>query len=269
MDEARYSEWIGRSETRTDIIAPAPLRGLAALFDEAPGAWEEGEIPPLAHWLFFLPNARQSELGEDGHPQRGGFLPPITLPRRMWAGGRLEFHAPLVVGDAIERVSTITGIRSKAGAAGELTFVTILHEIRARGVLAIREEQDVVYRGASSGVALGPVEAKEATSTEEKHPDETSLFRFSALTFNAHRIHYDRPYATSVEGYPDLVVQGPLIASWLLHHWVKRGARARTFSFRGVAPLFVNAPATVCANAEGDVWCRDGSGRTVMSGKVS
>lgn len=263
---ASYQDWVGRREARQDVIAAAPLRGLAALLDCGDDPWCE-VAPPLAHWLFFLPAARQSEIDTDGHPRRGGFLPPIELPRRMWAGGRLEFLAPLRIGSAAERVSTIKSITPKTSANGEMVFVTIEHEVRADGVVAVIEEQDIVYRAAGA-VARGSVEARKAERMRDLTPDETMLFRFSALTFNAHRIHYDRPYARDIEGYPGLVVQGPLIATLLMHHWLGGASAPRAFSFRGQAPLFDGTVATLCADNAGDLWCQDHEGRTVMAAHV-
>lgn len=268
MNASAYDAWIGRTETRRDLIAPAPLCGLAALLDRDAGLWEQGEAPPLAHWLYFLPTAPQSELGPDGHPKRGGFLPPIEAPRRMWAGGRLTFHAPLRAGAEVERTSTIAAVSQKQGASGEMVFVTVRHEVSTEDRIAISEEQDIVYRHAGGAIATGAVETRASLRTREVNLDETTLFRFSALTFNAHRIHYDKPYAQDVEGYPNLVVQGPLIATWLMHHWCSTGSVPRSFSFRSTAPLFAGGVARLCAGGGGELWCLDAAGRTVMSAKA-
>lgn len=268
MPTSRYDAWIGRTERTRDVLTPAPLRGLAALFDRDPETWTQGEAPPLAHWLYFLPSARQSDLAEDGHPKRGGFLPPIEAPRRMWAGGRLQFKAPLHVGAELERVSTIAEIASKTGAGGELTFVTLCHEIYADGRLAVSEEQDIVYRQGGAAIVQGKPASRAAERERAIAPDEPMLFRFSALTFNAHRIHYDKSYARDVEGYPNLVVQGPLIAMWLMQYWLAGGGMLASFEFRARAPLFCGDTARMCA-AERDIWCLDGAGRVVMSAEVA
>lgn len=264
-----FSDWIGRTETHRDTIAAAPLRGLAAVLDRE-ASWGEA-APPLAHWLYFLPAALQRELGPDGHPKRGGFLPPVELPRRMWAGGRLQFHAPLPVGADAERISTIKSITPKTGASGDMVFVTVAHEVRVDGRAVIGEEQDIVYRaGAAAPARAGTADTRASTHTREFRPDETQLFRFSALTFNAHRIHYDRAYATEVEGYPGLVVQGPLIATVLMHHFLGQAPRAavRGFSFRAQKPLFAGEAARLCGDGAGEVWCLNAAGEAVMNATV-
>ncbi|HEX3675066.1 MAG TPA: MaoC family dehydratase N-terminal domain-containing protein [Rhizomicrobium sp.] len=262
--------WIGRTETTEDIASPVPLAGLAALLDHETPPWPEGEVPPLGHWLYFLNRARQSEIDSDGHPKRGGFLPPIALPRRMWAGGRIAFVAPIQVGAAITRRSTIAGIEAKTGASGEMIFLTVHHEVASGGRIAIREEQDVVFRGAPSGEAAKPVAEKPMPTPEHNRmlvPDITQLFRFSALTFNAHRIHYDRDYARDVEGYPGLVVQGPYTAMLLMDLALRHGARPARFSFRARKPHFEGRPLTLCASANA-LWSVDETGATGMSATI-
>lgn len=272
-------EWIGRTERRRDTVTAAPLAGLAATLDHgaypkpAPGS----ALPPLAHWLYFLPQAPQGEIGADGHPKRGGFLPPVPLPRRMWAGGRLQFHHALNVGDEIVRTSTILSVDAKQGRSGALVFVTVRHEIEnARGV-ALTEEHDIVYRDHPLPGAA-PATAAMAPSGEEFSrrivPDPVLLFRYSALTFNGHRIHYDRAYATDVEGYLGLVVHGPLIAT-LLVDLVRRelpGAPVRAFNFKAASPLFDIHPFSVCGqrNADGGValWARNHEGRLAMQARA-
>ena len=276
MDD--YSDWIGRSETRHDIATAAPLVGLGALLDH--DAAPPATVPPLGHWLYFLPDARQSAIGDDGHPRRddGGLLPPVPLPRRMWAGGRVEFLAPIAVGAALTRVTTIAAIRPKRGASGDLLFVTLRHDIAADGIPAIREEQDVVYRAAATTSAAPsaspPVAIEPADAVRRLTPDPVLLFRYSALTFNAHRIHYDREYARDVEGYAGLVVHGPLIATLLIDHAGRElpGLAPRHFSFRAEAPLIDGAPFDLCLVREGDgarLWARDASGRTTMRAEVA
>ena len=278
MDLSPLLEWIGHSERRHDCVGAAPLAGLAALLDhDEPELLPGMPAPLLAHWLFFTPTTRQSEIGPDGHAQRGGFLPPVPLPRRMWAGGRFEFMHPLRVGDEIERVSTVQDVSSKTGREGPLVFVTVHHELRNPQGLALTEEHDIVYRGAplpgASPEAAQPAPTDEAFSRRIV-PDPVLLFRYSALTFNGHRIHYDRSYATGIEGYPGLVVHGPLIATLLLDLLVQHEpkARVRHFVYRALKPLFDIHPFEVCGRAESRrgvlLWARDHEGALAMQAHV-
>lgn len=272
MDD--YSAWVGRRETREDVATIAPLRGLAALLDHSA---TPDTVPPLGHWLYFLPDARQSTIGADGHPRRNdsGLLPPVPLPRRMWAGGRVDFLSPIAVGAALTRVTTIEAIKPRRGASGDLLFVTLRHDIVADGIAAIREEQDIVYREPAPAVPAPPAaptlpaEPETADAVHSIVPDPVLLFRYSALTFNAHRIHYDRDYARNVEGYAGLVVHGPLIATLLLDHFLQAspGVAPEHFSFRAEAPLTDGAPFDLCFARDGDgarLWARDPAGRTTM-----
>ena len=230
-------------------------------------------MPPLAHWLFFLPLARQSTLGPDGHPQRGGFLPPIDLPRRMWAGGRLQFLQPLRVGDAITRTSRIAGVDAKSGKSGALAFVTVSHEIGCPRGVAIAEQHEIVYRDAPQPGAVPPTPpaaAADETFSRRIVPDPVLLFRYSALTFNGHRIHYDRSYVTEVEGYPGLIVHGPLIATLLMDLLRRERPRAvvKGFSFTAKSPLFDLHPFDVCGRFDGErgvvLWARNHQGALAM-----
>ena len=274
-----YSAWVGRSETREDIATIAPLRGLAALLDHdaVPDI-----VPPLGHWLYFLPDARQSIIGADGHPRRDGhsLLPPVPLPRRMWAGSRIEYLSPIAAGAALTRVTTIEAIKPKRGASGDLLFVTLRHDIAADGIAAIREEQDIVFRApaaaspAAPPAPVVPAEPEPSDATRSILPDPVMLFRYSALTFNAHRIHYDRDYARDVEGYAGLVVHGPLIATLLMDHFLQSvpGAAPRHFRFRAEAPLIDGAPFDLCLAHEGAgarLWARDAAGRATMRADVT
>lgn len=243
-----YSAWIGASETTEDMIGLAPVLAAAATFDDTTTAFAAGSaLPPLWHWFFFLPRAPQSRLGADGHPQRGGFMPPIELPRRMFAGARLRFLHPLQIGQPATRKAVIREVSQKDGKTGKLAFVTVAYAISQDGRVCIEEEQDIVYREPGAPVAAPqPRELPPAPAgswTRLLAPDPTLLFRFSALTFNAHRIHYDRDYATGVEGYPGLVVHGPLTAM-LLMELVRQNAQRPVsgYTFRGQAPLFDLAP---------------------------
>jgi 3-methylfumaryl-CoA hydratase len=272
--------WQGRSETLADDITAAPLRALSATLDRDDPLPAAGTpLPALWHWLYFLPHHRQSEIGEDGHARRGGFLPPVPLPRRMWAGGRLAWEPgnPLQVGDKVERTSTIASVKHKAGRTGELVFVLVRHEVRNERGLALTEEHDIVYRAAAQPGESGPPPTpapKDAAFSRDIVPDDVLLFRYSALTFNGHRIHYDRRYVTQVEGYPGLIVHGPLIAT-LLVDLLRRhvpGARLTRFEFRAVRPTFDIAPFRVHGKpAEGSsdgktfsLWAEDADGWLTM-----
>jgi 3-methylfumaryl-CoA hydratase len=275
VDTSRFAGWIGRSETRHDTATLAPLAALSDTLDRDDAPPREGDaLPPLWHWLYFLPQHRLSELGHDGHAKLGGFLPPVPLPRRMWAGGRLRFHKPLRAGEAIERVSLITKISSKQGQSGELVFVTVQHQIRNGNGLAIEEEHDIVYREAPQpGAPTPPPQVAPETSAFSRSivPDPVLLFRYSALTFNGHRIHYDRSYVTEVEGYPGLIVHGPLIATLLLDLLRREQPRARVarFAFKAVRPIFDLHAFSVHGQPEGErgfrLWARDHEGNLAMT----
>jgi len=212
-----------------DRVTSFPVTALSATLDRDATPPRPGDaLPPLWHWLYFLPAARQSALGEDGHPARGGFLPPVPLPRRMWAGGRFTFHRPLRVEEAISRTSTVQDVTVKPGRNGPLCFVLVRHEIAGENGLALIEEHDIVYRDLPRpGEAAVPKPARDdAVWHTDIRPDDVLLFRYSALTFNSHRIHYDRRYVTQTEGYPGLIVHGPLIATLLMEFAVSKSAGA-------------------------------------------
>jgi len=258
MTSHEYTDWHGRSETVHDELASAQTLAAAATFSDAAFSLSPPEvIPSLWHWFYFLPLAPQDHLSPDGHPERGGFLPPVPLPRRMFAGARTVFHAPLRLNTPAQRVGVIRDITMKEGKSGRLAFVTVGYSIWQNEVLCIEEEQDIVYREQGAPVAAPvPIVLPDAPAeawTRDITPDSRLLFRFSALTFNAHRIHYDREYATQVEQYPGLVVHGPLTAV-LLANLVRQhaGRPLASFSFRGVAPLFDLAPYRLIAKPEGD-----------------
>ncbi len=255
--DSPYTDWIGRTETVEDPLATTQAAKVAAMLDgyETPG--DGDPLPPLWHWFHFLPRAAQSELGTDGHPRKGGFLPPVDLPRRMFAGARVSFHDPAVLGRPASRQGEILNVTEKSGGSGRLVFVTVRYRIVQDARLCIEEEQDIVYREPGAALAAPKVldawpAAPEGARTRIVVPDPRLLFRFSALTFNAHRIHYDRPYATSEEGYPGLVVHGPLTALLLLNLARDGDPRRLTgFSFRGRAPLFDLAPFRLLAQPDG------------------
>ncbi len=274
---AHLQTWQGQSEVLDDLITPAPVRALSATLDRDDPLPQAGtELPPLWHWLFFLPHHRQSDIGPDGHAKRGGFLPPVPLPRRMWAGGRLHWHAPLHVGDVVKRVSTIESVTHKSGRSGDLLFVLVKHEVHNAQGLCLTEEHDIVYRPAPQAVdpVPTPVAAeKNATWQRDIAPDDVLLFRYSALTFNGHRIHYDRKYVTQVEGYPGLIVHGPLIATLLVDLVRRHTARPiRSFEFKALRPTFECADQRilrVCGEPDSNgttvrLWAQDHEGWLTM-----
>ena len=271
------SAWIGRSETVLDQIGPTPVKALNATLDHPPMAVDSGApLPPLWHWLYFLPLHRQSEIGPDGHAKRGGFLPPVPLPRRMWAGSQFEFRAPVRVGDAVERRSTIADVTAKEGRTGQLVFVKVQHELRCNGAdePALVEFHDIVYREARRADEPEPPPQRAETGAAWQRqvvPDDVLLFRYSALTFNGHRIHYDRQYVTQVEGYPGLIVHGPLIAT-LLMDLVRRHAPeadVAAFRFKAVRPTFDLHPFQLNGQPQDDgktikLWAQDHEGWLTM-----
>jgi 3-methylfumaryl-CoA hydratase len=270
-------DWIGRTESITDIATATPYAALSATFDRAPDRPTAGTpLPALWHWLYFLPLYRQSEIGPDGHAKRGGFLPPVPLPRRMWAGSQFEFHKPLLVGDTLTRLSTIADVTEKSGRTGRLVFVKVRHELRRQDEsdIALTEFHDIVYREAATkdDVAPPPKAAPSASTWERQWvPDDVLLFRYSALTFNGHRIHYDRRYVTEVEGYPGLIVHGPLVATMLLdllRHQMP-DAKVDRYEFRAVRPVFDINPFYVCGEQQPDgktfkLWAKDHEGWLTM-----
>ncbi len=276
MDEPEPTRWIGRSETRHDLIGATP----PAALDHAPREWAPGTpLPPLWHWLYFLPLHRASELGADGHAKLGGFLPPLPLPRRMWAGSRFEFIEPLRIGDAVKRVSTIENVAAKQGRSGPLVFVTVRHEVFANDAAApaLREWHDIVYRAAKQAGEAEPTAQPapaDAQFARELTPDDVLLFRYSALTFNGHRIHYDRRYVTEVEGYPGLVVHGPLIATLLLDLLARErpDARLARFAFKALRPSFDGRRLRVSGQPQDDgglrLWAQDDEGWLAMDARA-
>ncbi|WP_144904170.1 hypothetical protein [Novosphingobium taihuense] len=260
-----WDAWIGRSERRTERVdSSLAMRWLATLDREAPAS---NTMPQGFHWCLCTPDAPTSQLGPDGHPRRDerpdSFLPPVPLPRRMWASSKVEFLAPLTLLARVERLSTVMAISEKSGSSGHLVFVDIAHETRCEGELAVREMQTIVYRDAaaagSPAVPPPPADTSFEPSPWSAHrsivPDERLLFRFSALTFNSHRIHYDLPYATQEEGYRGLVVHGPLTATLLLDlAQAELGDNAlKGFAFRGLSPAICNEPLHLVMRGEGEV----------------
>ncbi|UCJ15837.1 MaoC family dehydratase N-terminal domain-containing protein [Pseudomonas sp. MM211] len=265
MSDSAFSAWIGRTEESHDQLSRNLVKRIAATLGEDTPAHGEA-LPPLWHWAFFQGPIAESGLGGDGHPARGGFLPPADNRNRMWAGGRVEFIATLRVGAEATRVSTIKHIEEKHGRTGALLFVTVQHDYLQDGELAIREEQDIVYREPSppksgAGEALPSGDWREGVV-----PSPTLLFRYSAVTFNGHRIHYDWPYVTDTEGYAGLVVHGPLIATLNLRAFCRANpqARLRRFAYRGLRPLVAPEPfevaGRVSAPGKAQLWAGNEAG---------
>ncbi len=302
-ERSSFTDWVGRSEQAQDIVTFKPVAALNAMFDLDPSTVAaDALLPPLWHWLYFLPTARQSELGPDGHPRRGGFLPPIPLPRRMWAGSDITFHHPIRIGDTLERVSTIDKVTEKQGRTGRLVFVRVKHELSVakRGdlyqaqtqpltqsqtesatninTLCITEYHDIVYRDnpkpGADAIQSAKLPAEKPSWRRTVVADDVLLFRYSALTFNGHRIHYDRRYATDVESYPGLVVHGPLIATLLLQTAMSEIGidSIKDYSFRAVQPVFDAQPLYLCgktAERNAQLWAESSDGAVTMQATLS
>jgi len=276
MTHQDLQQWIGRIDEIDDVASPTPLTLMAATLDR-PAAPTLAHVPPLWHWLYFLPTAPMAEVGSDGHPRRGGFLPPVPLPRRMWAGSKIVFHRPLQTGSRIYRQSVIVDVATKHGQSGPLVFVSLQHTVSDEQGVALVENQNIVYRdaNANTGQATPPPRtiAYVAQFSRTVTPDPVLLFRYSALTFNSHRIHYDYPYATVEEGYPDLVVHGPLVATLLIEEVQQRfpGRSIGAFEFKALSPLFANAPFDIAGCIEGNtvhVWSQTPQGGLAMLAKA-
>ncbi len=286
LDPDLLRRWIGNQRSLTDVIRPEPVARMRATLEwpptspMSPTPPRNGDPLPRAwHWLFFLEAAPLRELDRDGHAARSAFLPPVALPRRMWAGGRLRFIEPLRIGESIRKQSTIADVVRKTGRAGELCFVTVRHEFLAGSTLKMTEEHDIVYRQEHDGNAPVPTipaapEAAEADATVQITPTNVMLFRYSALTFNSHRIHYDREYCRNVEGFPGLVVHGPLTATLLVgmagEH--RDGAALDGFEFRAVSPLFGAQPLTIGVKKHPEklqLWAANPRGELAMSATAS
>jgi len=278
MDDLQ--QWQGRSETLQDDITAAPLRGLSATLDrDDPPPRAGTELPPLAHWLYFLQDTPQRELGIDGRPTGSGILPNLPLPRRMWAGCAVQWLAPLRVGDAVQRVSRIHSLNRKVGRSGELVFVEVRHEISNDQGLAITSQEHMVYRPApqpGDAPAAPTAAPTDAAWSREIVPTEALLFRYSALTFTASRQHFDRPYATGVDGHPGLMVHGPLLAVLMVDLARRRlpGAKFSSFSYKAVRPTFDLHPFRVHGrpSADGktiDLWSSDHEGWLTMQATLT
>ena len=254
IDINHLQTWIGKSRADDDVIAARHARLMAATVDYfATDRIRDGErLPPSWHWVYFLEGPPTTQLGRDGHPPRGGFLPPVPLPNRMWAGGRVSILAPIPIGSTVRKTSTILKVDHKRGRSGDLVFVTVRHELHSlQGELHIREEQDIVYKDFTpqGQKPRAPSAPPAAPHTKTYTPTSTLLFRYSALTFNAHRIHYDLNYASETEGYPSLVVHGPLNATMLADYAEHiSGGWVREFNYRGLAPALLGNAITLRAN---------------------
>lgn len=271
LDDMRA--WLGRTQSVEDFVAPWPAKALIATLDERDPEPRMGDpLPPLWHWLYFLEAAPASRIGPDGHGERGDFLPPIELPRRMWAGSRFRFDGePIRIGETARRLSRIKSIEPKTGATGAMVFVTVEHTLSGPRGTSLVEEHDIVYREAArpGETVREPKPApSDATTSKTIVADPVLLFRFSALTFNGHRIHYDRRYVTEVEGYPGLIVHGPLQAALLCNYAAElRGAPPKRFNFRGLSPLFDDDAFALHADEEDaglKLWTARQSGQLCM-----
>jgi 3-methylfumaryl-CoA hydratase len=280
LDLDHLRQWIGRSTEASDVVTVQLVKGLRATLFQEVGEPKSGDAAPFTvHWCLAQPVFPMSMLGPDGHPTRGGFLPPVPLPRRMWAGGELEFLDPLRVGDEAKRTSRISDIAVKTGSTGTLCFVSVEHLVTTPRGIAIRERQDIVYRdmdGAPVGTPKAPPPPPPPTAKHrEAHlADPVLLFRYSALTFNGHRIHYDRDYVTKVEGYPGLIFHGPLQAAFIVELAAKLhgGTPPKKFSYRGVQPLFEGSEFSVNANDNGgsmELWTANSEGQPTMKGAAT
>ncbi len=246
IDIDHLRQWVGKSEMISDEVDLATCRRMEAMLDRDPELEKGRALPPLWHWLYFHQPARQGQLGRDGHPKKGGFLPPVQLPRRMWAGGRFEFLAPLPIGELANKTSTIKSVEAKAGRSGPLCFVTVEHRISCEGRDCLIEQHDIVYRSDPAPKQVQPrppLARKNPQFSRKITPSPVMLFRYSALTFNGHRIHYDRDYCRDIEGYPGLVFHGPLTATLMLQLAMEHNGDKvpERFEFRAISPLYDTA----------------------------
>jgi len=277
LDLDHLRQWIGRSTQASDIVTAQLVKGLRATLFQEIGEPKPGDAAPwTVHWCLAQPVFPMSALSQDGHPTRGGFLPPVPLPRRMWAGGELEFFDAMRVGDEVTRTSRIADVTMKTGSAGVLCFVSVDHLVTTPRGTALRERQDIVYRdmSTSSAPAKPAPPPPVATHRESHMADPVLLFRYSALTFNGHRIHYDRDYVTKVEGYPGLIFHGPLQAAFIVELAARLhgGAPPKKLSYRGLQPLFEGSEFSVNANDTGsgmELWTANSAGQPTMKGTAT
>jgi 3-methylfumaryl-CoA hydratase len=277
VDLDHLRQWIGRSTQASDTVTAQLVKGLRATLFQEIGEPKPGDAAPwTVHWCLAQPVFPMSALSQDGHPTRGGFLPPVPLPRRMWAGGELEFFDAMRVGDEVTRTSRIADVTMKTGSTGVLCFVSVDHLVTTPRGTALRERQDIVYRDMSTSSAPAkPAAPPPVAKHRESHmADPVLLFRYSALTFNGHRIHYDRDYVTRVEGYPGLIFHGPMQAALLVEFAAKLHGNVapKKFSYRGVQPLFEGSEFSVNANDTGagmELWTANSAGEPTMKGTAA
>jgi 3-methylfumaryl-CoA hydratase len=279
VDLDHLRQWIGRGHEVSDTVTAQLVKGLRATLFQEIGEPKTGDAAPFTtHWCLGQAVYPMSELGPDGHPTRGGFLPPVPLPRRMWAGGELEFLDTLRVGDVAKRTSRISDVTMKTGSTGMLCFVSVVHEVTTPRGVAIRERQDIVYRDVSTAPQTAPAKpaaAPPVAQHRETHvSDPVLLFRYSALTFNGHRIHYDRDYVTKVEGYPGLIFHGPLQATFIVELAAKLhgGLPPKKLSYRGLQPLFEGSEFSINANTSDngmELWIANAAGQPTMKGTAT
>lgn len=275
VDITHLRQWVGREVTSTDTLSVRQARLMAATLGLPQAALQPGTVlPPLWHWIYFLEGLPPAELGRDGHPARGGFLPPVPLANRMWAGGDVQFHGELPLGATVEKRSRIEAVDHKVGRSGDLVFVSVRHELISEGQVAVSELHDIVYKEPSApGHAAAPAAMPTPSSSQVFEPNATTLFRYSALTFNGHRIHYDVDYCREVEGYANLVVHGPLNATVLAQHAQNvAGQRLRRFRYRGLRPSILGQALTIHAcPADGGllVWVALPDGAVSMRAEAS
>lgn len=276
IDLDHLRTWIGREEEGSELLTEAITNRFNATFDREGPARNGAVAPVLIHLCLAPPAAPTTALGQDGHPARGGFLPPVPLPRRMWAGGAFVFHDEIRVGDIVTRHSTIRDVTVKEGRSGMLCFVTVDHRIESGGRLAVEERHDIVYRGddpAGGAPGTAPPPAARGGDRVVVDPSAALLFRYSALTFNGHRIHYDNPYTRNEEGYPGLIVHGPMQATMLVQFAEKlRGTSPARFDFRSLSPLFDTASFTLNAEPDGDglrLWTARDDGPVAMEARAT
>ena len=271
-EPATWQGWTGRTSTVSAWLDPAQGDRMNATLDRDPAFAEGDAVPPAWHWLFFHDVVRAGDLGPEGHPRLGLTMPPVPLPRRMWAAGTLDLLSPLRFGERARRVSTVRSVEPKDGGSGPLVFVTVAHEVLVGDEPRVREEQVVVYRDLTpAGPRRAEVPSDDAALRAVHHLDSTALFRYSALTFNGHRIHYDADWCRDVEGYSGLVVHGPLLATLLLDLAVAHGRPARRFTYRAVSPVLLPSSVHTLGRAEGDataLWATGDDGATAMRGRL-
>ena len=278
LDIDHLRQWIGRTQEASDVVTAQLVKGLRATLFQEVGEPKTGDAAPFTvHWCLAQPVFPMSMLGPDGHPTRGGFLPPAPLPRRMWAGGELRFIDPLRVGDEATRASRISDVTVKSGSTGTLCFVAVEHVITTSRGVAIRERHDIVYRDIGGAPAAAPkvLPPPPVAKHRESHvSDPVLLFRYSALTFNGHRIHYDRDYVTKVEGYPGLIFHGPMQAAFIVELAAKlhNGQPPKQLAYRGVQPLFEGTEFSINANGKDggmELWVANAEGQPTMKGTAT